>query len=338
LKNYYRISQVVLWLLLYLLMLTYGWSGTERYSLAFGRATIPVLSYVTLVYGNDYFFHVSFGQTKNWPRFIALSFGLLIALLLVRMTAEFYLLHKLCGVSHFFDFSFRHFAFTLVTLLIAYFFGILLRTSQNYLTLLKKQDDIKSQQLQAELALLKAQVQPHFLFNTLNNIYYLAYRKSDQTTDVIAKLAELMRYFLTESLEEQVKLATEIQFIRDYIELERIRIPNGIRVDWDCRGNLDAVRLPPMLLMPLVENVFKHGVEKGNADNWVHFSLSVDEKNLSFETRNPVRPRLLHSPGTGLMNLTKRLELLFATQSCLTLNQLNDQFIARLDIPLTELK
>ncbi|MBD2705827.1 histidine kinase [Spirosoma sp. BT702] len=338
-NNQQLLLQIALWLLLYVLLLLYSsLPELDNWSFAFGKSTIPMLSYLAVVYLNAQFVWSAFRSRQQRLWYVILSIGLLVVVGFARMTAEYYWLNRFLAIRHFYDFSSRHIIFTFVTLLVAYFFGILLQAALDYMTLLKKQEEIKSQQLQAELTLLKAQVQPHFLFNTLNNIYYLAYRKSDQTVDVIAKLAELMRYFQTESVKEWVPLTTEIQFIRDYIELETIRIPNGLRVDWCCEGNPDSITIPPMLLMPLVENIFKHGVDKSKSDNWTQISLFIDDTFLRFETRNPIALRSTDVVGTGLTNLAKRLTLLYGSANCLTQQQVNNQYVAQLQLPLFDYK
>ena len=113
----------------------------------------------------------------------------------------------------------------------------------------------------AELNLLKSQVQPHFLFNTLNNIYYEAFREAPRTALLIGRLSDIMRYFVDESPKEKVTLATEIKFLENYIALEEIRIRHGVKVTFEQRYEGNPV-IPPMLLMTFVENIFKHGIDR----------------------------------------------------------------------------
>ena len=139
------------------------------------------------------------------------------------------------------------------------------------------------QKSQAELNLLKSQVQPHFLFNTLNNIYYEAYREAPRTAKLIERLSDIMRYFVDESPKDEVSLGTEIQFLENYIALEKIRIRGEIELDFikDCNSDL---RIPPMLLMTFVENIFKHGIDKSSSQNKIELSLVQQDGYLLFQT------------------------------------------------------
>jgi LytS/YehU family sensor histidine kinase len=198
------------------------------------------------------------------------------------------------------------------------------------LSLLQRQQEMKTRQLSTELNLLKAQVQPHFLFNTLNNIYYLAYTKSDRTAEVIAKLSEIMRYFVDEAPKEKVPLSTEIQFLKNYIELEQIRMLHPVKAKFMIEAD-ESILLPPMLLIPLVENIFKHGVDKTVEENNVAIKLKRLDQQLVFSTCNQVGPALTdRQNGAGLMNLRKRLAILYGDNFELTTSLENGNFKASL--------
>src|ERR1700759_4059798 len=145
--------------------------------------------------------------------------------------------------------------------LLTYLLSFVFRIAIAYFTLKQQSEKILVQKSQAELNLLKSQVQPHFLFNTLNNIYYEAYREAPKTAKLIERLSDIMRYFVDESPKDEVSLATEIQFLENYIALEKIRIRHGIDLNFIQDCNKDQ-RIPPMLLMTFVENIFKHGIDK----------------------------------------------------------------------------
>jgi LytS/YehU family sensor histidine kinase len=212
----------------------------------------------------------------------------------------------------FFNFSKEHYSFSAVTIVFAFLFGGLLRISLNHFTLLQQVQERKSQQATAELNLLKSQVQPHFLFNTLNNIYYEAYRESPRTAMFIERLSEIMRYFVDESPKEEVALNTEIQFLENYIALERIRIRHAVPITFTKQCNASS-GIPPMLLMTFVENIFKHGIDKSSSENEVMISLVQQDGYLEFRTQNLLHPPQAAAPerGSGLQNLQQRLSLLF---------------------------
>ena len=202
--------------------------------------------------------------------------------------------------------------------------------------MLQQVQERKSQQASAELNLLKSQVQPHFLFNALNNIYYLAYTKSDLAPQSIARLSDIMRYFVEEAPKEWVTLKAELDFIQDYIEVERIRLPHNLNICWNRNGqDKEQILIPPILFIPLVENVFKHGVDKTKETNEIALSVEVAQKSLTFTVKNSLQST--HggkSHGTGLANLRKRLTLLYNADFNLVTGPQSGSYIAQLTIPL----
>ncbi|HXB09221.1 MAG TPA: histidine kinase, partial [Puia sp.] len=146
------------------------------------------------------------------------------------------------------------------------------RIAMAYFRLKRQAEQMLEQKSQAELNLLKSQVQPHFLFNTLNNIYYEAYREAPRTALLIGRLSDIMRYFVDESPRERVALSTEIKFLENYIALEEIRIRHGVTVNFNKEYDGEPL-LPPMLLMTFVENLFKHGIDRSAAGNSICLSL-----------------------------------------------------------------
>ncbi|HEV3251330.1 MAG TPA: sensor histidine kinase, partial [Puia sp.] len=154
---------------------------------------------------------------------------------------------------------------------LTYLLSFIFRIALAYFTLKQQSEKILAQKSQAELNLLKSQVQPHFLFNTLNNIYYEAFREAPRTAALIERLSEIMRYFVDESPKDEVSLQTEIKYIENYIALEKIRIRHETEINFIKDYNAEA-RIPPMLLMTFVENVFKHGIDKSSLDNKIDIS------------------------------------------------------------------
>jgi hypothetical protein len=209
------------------------------------------------------------------------------------------------------------------------------RIALAYFRLKRQAAEMLEQKSQAELNLLKSQVQPHFLFNTLNNIYYEAYREAPRTALLIGRLSDIMRYFVDESPREKVTLATEIKFLENYIALEEIRIRHGVIVNFHKEYEGDPV-LPPMLLMTFVENLFKHGIDRGAEGNAISLSLVQQDGHLLFTTENALPPNApaASKPGFGLQNLQKRLTLLYGDRFELTTTRTATQFKATLKIPL----
>jgi hypothetical protein len=172
---------------------------------------------------------------------------------------------------------------------------------------------LKEQQLITELNYLKAQIQPHFFFNTLNNIYALAIKQSKDTAPMVAQLSEMMRYILYQSPERQVALRQEISFLHSYVEIERIRHHRHISISFDVQGITDTVQIEPMLLLPFIENAFKHGVRESVETGHVSIVLCLVEKELNLQVVNskPAGEMKKDPCGIGLQNVKKRLELLY---------------------------
>jgi sensor histidine kinase YesM len=219
--------------------------------------------------------------------------------------------------------------------LVVFMLSFVFRIAIDYFRVKRQAEQMLEQKSQAELNLLKSQVQPHFLFNTLNNIYYEAYREAPRTAKLIERLSDIMRYFVDESPKDEVSLQTEVQFIENYIALEKIRIRHETEINFVKDYNGEA-RIPPMLLMTFAENIFKHGIDKSSSNNRVDISLIHQDGFLLFQTSNQVPGN--QSPGAshgfGIQNLRKRLTLLYGTDFELNVDESDNHFTAFLKVPL----
>lgn len=220
---------------------------------------------------------------------------------------------------------------------IIYLFSLPLRLAFDYFLIRRQQEQLLRRTAEAELNLLKAQVQPHFLFNTLNNIYFVAQRESPNTAILLERLSNIMRYFVDEGPKETIPLTREIDFINDYIHLERLRMRHPMQTDFQISGELNQVKIPPMLLIPLVENVFKHGVNKRSENNALTMNMVLDAARLELTVVNPLFEDGEPSQrgGNGLTNLRNRLQLLYGQNFTLHTEKKDGRFIAYLKIPLT---
>jgi sensor histidine kinase YesM len=183
-----------------------------------------------------------------------------------------------------------------------------------YLQKMIKLKEIENKQLKAELNLLKSQVNPHFLFNTLNNLYGIITQNENQkASEVTLKLAELTRYLLESSKKEKVSIKRELQFIEDYLCLEKIRFSNNTDIKFDISGIDKEVFIAPLLFIPLVENAFKHGLQTVTEKSFAHFSMAIQGNDLFFEARNSIGKKFKNhsTSGTGITNLKNRLQLIY---------------------------
>ena len=172
---------------------------------------------------------------------------------------------------------------------------------------------LKEQQLVSELNYLKAQLHPHFFFNTINNIYGLALKQSTDTAPMVARLGDMMRYILYEADQKSVLLSKEISFLSNYIQVEQIRHQEHIAIQFDVQDIKPSNKIQPLLLLPFIENAFKHGLEEETKEGYVTIVLCQTEHDLTLEVVNSKPPMLSQkdAPGIGIKNVRKRLDLLY---------------------------
>lgn len=201
---------------------------------------------------------------------------------------------------------------TLKITLIISIYAMLIRFSIDWFESQKYKDELIKQQQASEIELLRAQINPHFLFNTLNNIYSMVLNKSNEAPDAVMKLSSIMRYMLYDSNTERVSLTKEVEYLNSFIELQQIRIPNKAFVEMNIKGNISDKSIAPMLLIPFVENAFKHGDR--NFEPGISIILQTNENQLLFVVQNYKKSNsasIEESGGFGLKNIEKRLNLLY---------------------------
>lgn len=200
----------------------------------------------------------------------------------------------------------------------------------------KRIDNLQAIQLKTELQFLKAQIQPHFFFNTLNNLYALTLENSKQAPDVVLKLSKIMEYVLYEAKEPEIKLLNEINYIQNYIDLEKLRYENNLHVEINIFGNIENINIPPLLFLTFIENCFKHGGEEnGNLRILIEFKITRNGA-LQFLVSNNFNP-LKHNEnkhGIGNENILRRLELLYNDNFTLTVKMIKQRYIVELRLPL----
>jgi len=199
----------------------------------------------------------------------------------------------------------------------------------------RQRQALVEQNLKSELSLLQSQINPHFLFNTLNNIDTLIFRSPDVASESIGKLSEIMRYMLYETNEQVVSLEKEIEYLEGMITLIALRMqPNAIQ--FHHLGEKKGKYLPPMLLVPFIENAYKHGVKKGNT-SLIDIELKVLDNRCLFSVQNQIESNINGKKdrvgGIGLTNVKRRLELIYQTDYELKISQLNGVYKVNLSFP-----
>lgn len=195
----------------------------------------------------------------------------------------------------------------------------------------------EKEKLNAELSYLKAQVNPHFLFNTLNSIYSLAIEKSDNAAPAVAKLSSMMRYVISDSAKDFVPLDKEIEHINSYIDLQKIRFGNNVKIIYEVTGNLIGKKIAPLILIPFIENAFKYGV---NAEENSVINIAVSLPDNDILTMNVTNNKVLiqtpdlEKTGTGIINAKNRLQLVYPGNHTLDIREDEKQFLVSLTLLL----
>lgn len=276
-----------------------------------GYSVIIISSYMAIVYGNAGWLIPRFYMQKQKGPYALLVILLLATVAFYRSFSSWWFYN-----TYFADkpttFPWTSVFSAMVSGVLIYFTSVLFYIALRYFHLQKQQEVLERKQTESELNLLKAQVQPHFLFNSLNNIYFYAQRESPVTAAMLEKLSQIMRYFVDEAPRDLISLQTELAFIRNYIELEKTRMRFPLSVSITEKGDIDAVQLPPMLIIPLVENVFKHGIDKRKEDNFITIDIENTGRQLVVVVKNKIANSGTKSEsGKGLVNLRSRLHLLY---------------------------
>jgi len=227
-----------------------------------------------------------------------------------------------------------YFINTIFASLIFLFFSTALKFTVDWFLNERIQRDLENQRLSAELAFLKSQINPHFLFNSLNSIYSLAYQRSETTPGAILKLSEIMRYMLYECNDNKVDLVKELQYLQNYIDLQKIRYADKAYIDFKVEGNIETQKIVPLLLIAFMENAFKHGVA-GNPLTPIRLLIDVEESHLHFYIQNRKHTNNRDaSGGIGLINVKRRLDLLYPGKYNLDIRDETDTYTVELSLVL----
>lgn len=331
------IFNIAFWLLLWLIF-AFSLIRSESGSEAIRIASLIVFPLIIPVYIHDFIFDY-FVIRKRYilyllcTSFVVIFFGTIIS-----------------SFQNFIDSigSFETYG-TLLLIMILYTGARYFRIGTQQRLLLKEEEEkrinaemelkeLESKQSQAELTLLKSQVNPHFLFNTLNSIYSLILNNSDKASDAVMKLSDLIRYLLESTPKRKVLLKNEYEFLQNYIELEIIRLGSKAKVNFAFKGDVSGKIISPLLLIPFIENCFKHGIGLSFKENQIEIFVELIDNTVVLKTKNsviqerknPAEKRL----GTGIDNVNKRLELLYPEKHKLIVHKEKGEFFVDLSIEI----
>jgi two-component system LytT family sensor kinase len=224
-----------------------------------------------------------------------------------------------------------------VVFLLVFVFSTGIKVFNQWLRSEQRAKEIANEKLQAELSFLKAQINPHFLFNTLNNIYALASAQSEQTAAAVMKLSSIMRYVLTEARADLVPLEKEIQFTSHYIELQKMRLTDKTIIEFNVHGDPMGRQIAPLLLLPFVENAFKYGISTRERSP-ISILLDIKKDSLYFSICNQkhisTMLRVSDNTGIGISNTKRRLDLFYEDRYALNIEDKTSDFSVKLKIPV----
>jgi two-component system LytT family sensor kinase len=229
----------------------------------------------------------------------------------------------------------RHVFTAIMDIGFAFFVLFSVESVRKQLAAKEREKNLIKEKLETELKFLKAQTNPHFLLNTLNNIYALSRKKSDHTPEVVMRLSELLRFMLFESKSSRIKLSDEINVLENYLELETIRYNQRLAVSIEKTIDCDSYCITPFLLLPFLENAFKHGISETRFESYLHINISAENNLLHFKIENSKDNGEQEKPATktGLMNVKRQLELTYSDYKLVVQNNL-DAFKVDLTINL----
>lgn len=233
--------------------------------------------------------------------------------------------------------SFRRFFYTLLDFASALTIAATVKLLKNRVENQRKEQELIQEKLKSELNFLRAQTNPHFLFNTLNNIYALARKQSELTAPVVLKLSEILRFMLYECSTSFIPLQREIQVIQDYIELEKIRYSSQLKIDTSWEIDDPAQPIAPLLLLPLIENAFTHGISETRFEPFVDVQVILKQGELSVAIANSKSAGdEMGKGGIGLPNVKRQLELIYPGRHELSTKAFAERFEVKLTIALWE--
>nr|NQU91822.1 sensor histidine kinase [Bacteroidota bacterium] len=337
-KNIIIIIHLVFWFIV--LSMSYAF-------LLFRGAAVPAESYFHITIKSaleitDFYIFYSliiplFFKHKKYGKFALISLSYIVVYLLFYASVITWSDIQLKLASNWAGFRFNILLAVYYTILYVFLGGLLKLAIDGYKNqqqkLLLEQQNVKN-----ELALLRSQINPHFLFNTLNTIHSFVISNNPNAAKAVIKLSDIMRYMLYDATKEFITLDQELEFLDSYITLQNFRLEKPGFVKFDKRGKTDGIIIPPMLLIPFVENAFKHGKKKG-ATTGIIINLVTENNSLLFEITNfndPVKSlEVRKGEGVGIKNLNRRLELLYPGKHMLELIEKDNIFTAKLNIELT---
>lgn len=323
---------LLFWLAVLLLYAVFFGRRNDNYgqTLFFVGLLMPVTIGTTYLF--NYYLMPVYLMRGRYLRFVAYSFyALLLALFLEMMVALLtFLVMAQLKIKEMSPASIDIF-FLLATLLMVVLLGVSIKMVLHWRSSKEANERLMREKVETELRFLKAQLNPHFLFNTLNNLYYLASEKSDHAPRAILQLSEILDYVMRSGKSTLVPLGEEVKQVTNFVALEMLRYHERVRVNSELMGNMESATIAPMMLITLMENAFKHGVMPRAQASWIDWRMQATQGKIEVTFRNSWSPKPI-SEGIGLQNLKNQLDYLYPGRYTLFIHHEPTEFSVNLTL------
>ncbi len=311
---------------------------SEVNSYTFVASIINLAAAIATVYTFNYFLIPKLLLKNKQKKFIAFAFVAIVMFFYIQLLLTLFLVVKLLFAERRLFPEMIDVMMLFFNMFFVVFVAIAIKFYKRWNEKDYREQKVQKEKVEAELQMLKTQINPHFLFNTLNSIYVLAMKKSDQTASIVLRLSDILDYILYKIDAPKIPVSSEIQIIENYIELEKIRFTDRIDLSFTSNFTSKDIQIPPMLIIPFVENAFKHGVAKSMEKSWIRIAIEETDGLLSIAVSNSKSQNSITSKtgGIGLVNVTKRLNLLYGDSYTLNITENSTRYDVHLSIPLNQ--
>ncbi len=299
---------------------------------------INLFAAIVTVYTFNYYLIPAFLLKNKRKTFVALAFVAIVMFFYIQLLLTLFLVVKLLYAERQLFPEMIDVVMLFFNLFFVVFVAIAIKLYKRWYEKDYHEQKVQREKVEAELQMLKTQINPHFLFNTLNSIYVLAMKKSEKTANTVMKLSDILDYILYRMNAPRIPIANEIRIIEDYIALEKIRFSDRVNLNFTSHIASKDLQIPPMLIIPFVENAFKHGVTKSMGASWIKIAIEETEQKLNIAISNSKGQNTApqKAGGIGLKNVKKRLDLLYNETYKLTISDHNNHYDVYLSIPINQ--
>ncbi len=330
-----RIQHILFWTVLYLILVSLD---SKELGMVFtlGTSFVTVGFFVLLVYINRVYLFPQYIKSKNLFWHII---SLIVTAILLTPVKSFVFYFIYFEHPEKRDFILENQYFFFLSFLFMGAGSTIFYIMHEWFKSQQETNELQNKTLQSELNFLKSQINPHFLFNTLNNLYALTLKKSDLAPEIVLRLSEMIRYMLYECNESKVYLRKEINCLKNYLELEKLRQGKKFDIQFELIGEVHNQKIVPLLFIPFLENSFKHGLSNQLGEGYVHIKMQIDDDTVETYIENSKPPTLPSKPGPksggiGLVNVKRRLDLLYPDDHELEINNHPNTYSVYLKVKL----